>query len=144
MRTSTRSGVEPANAEEWIEIANQRAADATAMLPARKLSVGPVYMAGYAIECALKAFLDRNNIRRPRRGPEGHNLRLLWKASGFRLGDLNDPQGYKSFYVELWSSDLRYTSRLDTELETDDLVDGARQLCGWIQTKIRRSGRSRS
>ena len=136
--------MDPANAEEWIDVARQRAMDTAAMLPARKQSVGPVYMAGYAVECALKAFLDRKSIRRPRMGPEGHNLRGLWKASGFRLGDLNDRQGFKSFYLEFWSTDLRYDSRLDSELETADLVAGARQLTGWIQNRIRRSRRRRS
>ncbi len=135
---------DPANAEEWIEVAHQRAADAESMLPARGQSVGPVYMAGYAIECALKGFLARNNIARPRMGPEGHNLRRLWKASRFRLRDLSDSQGFKSFYLELWSTDLRYASRLDSDLETAQLVAGAGQLFGWIQKQIRRSRRPRS
>ncbi len=139
-----RARIEPANAEEWIEISRQRAEDATAMLPAREQSVGPVYMAGYAVECALKALLDRRNIRRPRMGPEGHDLRRLWSLSRFRLRDLSDSQGFKSFYLTHWSTDLRYASRLDTELETSDLVAGARQLSGWIQKKIRRARRPRS
>ncbi len=135
--------MDPANAEEWIEVANQRAMDAAAMLPVREQSVGPVYMAGYAVECALKAYLDRNDIQRPRMGPEGHNLRRLWAASGFRRRDLNDRRGFKSFYLERWSTDLRYASHLDSELETTELVDGARQLSGWIQKQIRRRSRRR-
>lgn len=134
--------MEPANAEEWIEAARQRAADAGAILPARIQSVGPVYMAGYAVECALKAFLDRKNIRRPRMGPEGHNLRRLWKLSQFRLRDLSDRDGSTSYFIEHWSTDLRYAAALDFELEAADLVAGARRLSGWIQKQIRRSRRS--
>ncbi len=112
------------------------------MLPVRKQSVGPVYMAGYAVECALKALLDRNNIRRPRMGPKGHDLLLLWKRCGFRLRDLNDSRGFRSFYLTEWSTDLRYARY--SELDTTNLVAGARRLSGWIQKKIRRSRRPRS
>jgi hypothetical protein len=136
--------MDPVNAEEWIWVARQRAADADAMLPAREQSAGPIYMAGYAVECALKAFLVRNNIRRPGMGPEGHNLRRLWKSSGFRLRDLNDEEGFKSFYLTDWSTDLRYDAHPNPALETVDLVAAARQLSGWLQKQARRSRRSRS
>ena len=135
--------MDPVNAEEWIWVARQRAADADAMVPARDQSVGPVYMAGYAVECSLKAFLVRNNIRWPGMGPEGHNLRRLWRTSGFRLQDLNDDQGFKSFYVTDWSTDLRYDARPSPDLETTDYLAGARLLSGWIQKQVRRSRRRR-
>jgi hypothetical protein len=43
----------PNTAQDWITVANERAADAEAMLSSRQDSVGPVYMVGYAIECSL-------------------------------------------------------------------------------------------
>lgn len=136
--------MDPVNAEEWIWVARERAADADAMVPARDQSVGPVYMAGYAVECSLKAFLVRNRKKLPGMGREGHNLRLLWAESGFRLRDLKDEQGFKSFYITQWSTDLRYDARPTPNLETADHVTGARQLSGWIQKQVRRSRRRRS
>ena len=145
--TETRglSSTDPFSAEDWTAVANQRAADAAAMLPQRADSVGPVYMAGYAVECALKAYLQRRGIPRPRSGPAGHDLRGLWRASGFRLADLNDEHGLKSFYIEAWSTDLRYAIRLDpaTSVEPADLVEGARLLSSWIQNQVRRQRRRR-
>ena len=135
--------LDPASADGWIVIARERGADAAAMLPQRQDSTGPVYMAGYAIECALKAYLTDRGIARPAGGRTGHDLRGLWKTSGFRLADLNDPQGTKSFYVEGWSTDLRYRHRLDTPRSTAEMVEGARVLSSWIQMRLKRPRRRR-
>ena len=48
---------DPQTYQDWRETAMERAADADAMLPERKESIGSVYMAGYAVECMLKAYL---------------------------------------------------------------------------------------
>ena len=47
----------PTTSNEWIAVANERAADAEAIKTTRNDSVGPVYLAGYAIECGLKALV---------------------------------------------------------------------------------------
>jgi hypothetical protein len=47
----------PSTPMQWIEVGNQRAADAIAIQSKRKNSVGAFYLAGYAIECSLKAYL---------------------------------------------------------------------------------------
>lgn len=134
--------MDPATPDQWIAVANERGADAQAMLPQRQDSAGPVYMAGYAVECALKAYLSDQGIARPA-GRPGHDLRGLWKSSGFRLADLTDSQGTKSFYVEDWSTDLRYRIRMDSRRSTPELVAGARVLSGWIQMRLKRHRRRR-
>lgn len=131
----------PTTAGGWIAVANERAADAEAMKTQRATSVGPVYMAGYAIECSLKALLQRQGKSFPSYGQEGHNLRGLWEASGFRLSDLHDLNGTKAFFIRQWSTDLRYESSLVGSLQVAELVDGARDLTGWIQARVRRSRR---
>jgi hypothetical protein len=129
--------------QDWIDTAKERAGDADAMLPARHNSVGPAYMAGYAVECMLKAYLKKTNRPFPTRGKGGHNLRGFWRAAGFRISDLNDRTGAKTFFLEEWDTALRYQSSSD-ELEhpADELVIAAREVTGWISKQIRRTRRS--
>jgi len=135
---------DPQTYQDWCNTARERAADADAMLPNRKDSIGPVYMAGYAVECMLKAYLKKTNRPRPTRGREGHNLRGLWSSAGFRLADLADNSGEKTFFLQDWDTALRYQ---DTNKElahsVDELVGAARHLTGWIATQIRRQRRTR-
>ena len=129
----------PTNVEDWLNIAKERAADAEAMKTQRCTSIGCVYMAGYAIECSLKALLQNLGIPFPKHGQEGHNLRKLWEMSGFRLTDLHDPTCSKTFFIENWDTSLRYELTCESSLSVTELVDGAKQLTGQIINKIRRS-----
>lgn len=133
---------DPQSFQDWIDTAKERAGDADAMLPARNNSVGPAYMAGYAVECMLKAYLKKTNRPFPTRGKGGHNLRGFWRAAGFRSSDLNDRTGAKTFFLEDWDTALRYQSNID-ELthSTEELVTAAKQLTGWINKNIQRNRR---
>ena len=102
----------PNTVEEWIEIANERSSDAMALIEKRPDSVGSVYMAGYAIECCLKAYLKNKKKPIPGKGKEGHNLSGLWKSAGFCFRDLKDNSGEKTYFIKSWSTDLRYTQTL--------------------------------
>ncbi|SRR6266498_2551265 len=128
----------PTSAEGWIATANARLADAGAMLPARFNSVGSVYLAGYAVECSLKAYLQRIGKAFPSYGSEGHNLKALWQASGFQLRDIGGVGGERTFYVDSWDTGLRYESEVRLSLQVSDLVAGARGLVSLIQTRVRR------
>ena len=129
----------PSTDKQWLEVARERASDAEAISKDKPKSVGAVYMAGYAIECSLKAFLQKQNKGFPKHGKEGHNLQKLWKSSQFRLGDFNDSKGSKTFFIQHWDTSLRYENELNSTLEVSDLVQGAKELTGWIQKQIRRS-----
>lgn len=133
----------PTSAKDWIAVANERAADAEAIKKERPNSVGCVYIAGYAIECSLKALLQKQGKKFPQHGKEGHHLVELWKKSGFQLSDMNDSQGIKTFFLEKekWNTALRYECSLpnDLGLKIEDLIQGAKQLQGWIQTQVRRT-----
>jgi hypothetical protein len=111
------------------------------MLPSRADSVGPVYVAGYAIECSLKAYLQASGLPFPTSGRAGHDLRALWGAAGFSLREIGDQRGEKAFFVEGWSTDLRYETTSGSTLSGDELVGGARALTGWLQTRARRRRR---
>jgi hypothetical protein len=133
----------PTSPQGWISLANERAADAEAINKERPNSVGCVYMAGYAIECSLKALLQSKGKEFPKHGREGHHLVGLWKKSGFKLSDLEDNKGNQTFFLEQdkWNTALRYESSFPSScgLEIADLIAGAKLLTGKIQTQVRRS-----
>lgn len=95
-------------------------------------------MAGYAVECTLKALLQARGTGFPKGGPGGHDLEGLWSTASFRKRDLNDPTGEKAYYLESWSTDLRYEPRLAENLDADALVEKASELTGWILEQVKR------
>ena len=99
-------------------------------------SVAAVYLAGYAVECSLKAYLQRVGRGFPTSGQAGHDLRELWRACGFRLAALGDSQGNRTYFIERWNTGLRYNDTLDTVFDAGVLVEGAMQLAGWVQDQL--------
>ncbi|WP_199247824.1 hypothetical protein [[Phormidium] sp. ETS-05] len=136
--------MEPTTAEDWSAVAKERGADAEAIAKDRPTSVGSVYMAGYAIECSLKALLQKHGIPTPTFGAQGHNLHELWRASGLKFSDLKDVAGAQTFFLQYWKTSWRYETSLPLNLgySANELVAGAKQLNRFIETKISRSRRS--
>ncbi len=134
----------PYTAQEWLSVANKRAIDAEAICKNDPNSVGSVYMIGYAIECSLKALLQKKGIPFPLSGSRGHNLKNLWGDSGYRLSDIRDNNGTKTFFLEKWDTSYRYETslRVSLGLEIKELMEGAKQLNGWIQTQVSRAKRA--
>ena len=133
----------PTTAQGWAAVARERQSDARALSKQRAESVGAAYLAGYAIECALKAYLQRAGIPFPKAGREGHNLRGLWHASDFQLRDLADHAGTKGYFINCWSTDLRYETSIPSIAAAEHLVAGAGQLTGWILSQAKRQRRRR-
>jgi len=128
----------PDSYKEWIRVAEHRGKDAVSMLPDRSSSSGPAYMAGYTIECMLKAYLQRIGKPTPTSGREGHNLKALWSAANLRLSDLGDRKGHKAFFVRQWSTDMRYEMSSPKGHTSEELVQAAKQVAGYIKTLMRR------
>lgn len=129
----------PDSPEQWRATSLERGEDADAMLPDRSQSAGPVYMAGYAIECMLKAYLQQEGIQFSTSGRKGHDLRGLWKQAGLQLSDLGDKNGNRVFFVEDWSTDMRYQTEAPKNRMPKELVKAAKQIAGNLQTRMRRS-----
>lgn len=131
----------PNTPQDWLNLALERAADADAIYQQRPDSIAVVYMAGYAIECSLKAFLQKQGIPFPQSGREGHNLKGLWQSCRLRLSDLKDEKGCKTFFIQNWNTDLRYEISLQVAsgLKIEELLNGAKELTGWIQTQTKRA-----
>ncbi len=115
----------------YLAAANERSTDAQRPFGAGR-HCGAIYMAGYAVECRLKALLEGLGRNFPRAGASGHDLCRLWEAAGFRLRDL---KGYRRDFVMTWSTDLRYRSDLPKGADADVLYRGAIELCGYLQTR---------
>ncbi|NET56187.1 MAG: hypothetical protein F6K47_08420 [Symploca sp. SIO2E6] len=135
----------PHTYQQWLAVAKQRASDAEAISKHQPQSVGSVYLAGYAIECSLKALLHRQGRPFPQHGNEGHNLKGLWEASGFRLCDLQDTKGIQTFFLQEWNTAWRYETTIPSNpgLAIADLMQGAKLLTGKIQTAVRRRPKRR-
>jgi HEPN domain-containing protein len=128
---------QPRNSDDWFDAARERGADATAMFTGGRY-LGAVYMAGYAVECALKGYSLFLGRTPPTRGGAGHDLRALWKSCDLQLRDLRDDTGSRAFFVEDWSTDLRYAfGELEKDI-ADDLVTAAQRLTQYVLRLARR------
>lgn len=126
-------------ADAWLEIGRERAADAEAVLKERPASICSIYLAGYSVECSIKAYLQATGRKVITSGGEGHNLTGLWKSSGLRKSDIGGTEGARTFYFEEWNTALRYSTTGSFGGQThDDLVTGARQITGWLHQQVQR------
>lgn len=130
---------QPNHPQEWVNIARERLSDAQRLHSERENSVGSVYLAGYAVECIIKAYLRREGIRFPSRGREGHNIRDLWGATGFHIKEINDRIGNKTFYIQYWSTALRYETSTNAGINNEDLITGAGYLLSFFSKVTKRS-----
>lgn len=118
---------------EYEEAANARQKEASC-LAANGHRTGAVYLAGYVIECRLKHFLQLANRPFPKSGQEGHHLRGLWNAAGFLADDLT---GHKRAFMDMWSTDIRYSGRLISEHRPEDLLRAAQELAAYVHRRLR-------
>jgi HEPN domain-containing protein len=132
---------DPGHAAEWLAVAGMRLREAKRLEEAGAGCVGSAYLAGYAIECSLKALLAQRGVPRPEPGRDGHNLRTLWSSCDFALKDLSDQDGSKLYFMSHWSTDLRYQARKNTDIADADLLNGASKILSRITTHIRRNAR---
>jgi HEPN domain-containing protein len=129
----------PSAVELLLQVAEERGTDANVLKREGRL-LAAVYLAGYMVECRLKAFLQHRGRRFPTSGREGHDLRGLWEAAGFRLQDIS---GNKHLFLETWTTSLRYERRLPNGSDFVTLYQGAVELAGYIQTRLRRKSSER-
>jgi len=122
--------------------------------PAQLHAGGAAYVAGYAVECALKAYIITKtpnavalkaamNTRKTRGdrpwdlgGSKGHNLQLLLSATDLGA-HMDAEQGIKSAFAVCakWSSDRRYDPRVVAPDTARAFVDAARRVSGWVRAR---------
>jgi hypothetical protein len=135
---------DPSTHSQWIEAARQRALDAETLLSGDGNTVGPVYMAGYALECSFKGLLHLRGENIPK-GKEGHNLMNLRSLCNLPWSGIKDKDGLKAAFLDRWTVDLRYQwNRVDLGYSYEDLVGAAQVFCGYIQKIVLREEHKRT
>jgi HEPN domain len=107
-------------------------------------TTGAVYLAGYGVECMLKALIleaTRSNKREEMmasfRGMAGHNFDWLRNQYLLSGGIRFPPAVARAFtLVSDWSTELRYDpSSIDPE-EADAFLDAADEIIKWADERI--------
>ncbi|RMD96669.1 MAG: HEPN domain-containing protein [Bacteroidetes bacterium] len=129
----------PKTPQAWLNVAASRGADADTLSKGKRW-VGAIYMAGYAIECALKAYLHHRGINRPS-GAEGHNLKALTKRTRLKYHNVIKED---AFFFDNWSVDLRYEEALPPHWkDVENRVNSAKRVVGRLKAIIKRQQKRR-
>jgi HEPN domain-containing protein len=107
-------------------------------------TTGAVYLAGYGIECILKALVltavpekDRTTLLRTFRGAKAHEydwLRILYRKKG---GARFPPEINQHFtLVNDWSTDLRYSPKPVRAPEAEGFLKAAEAIIHWAKGRM--------
>lgn len=124
-------------------VAVQRWGDAEVLFSAGRYR-GSIYLAGYTIECVLKALIcDATPVsRRPIvsesfRGQHGHNLDWL-RASYLTMGSTSIPRTVQDalFRVQSWETTLRYQPGIGSSAEAKAFLEATLVVLEWAKSKL--------
>jgi HEPN domain-containing protein len=126
----------------FLNVALQRFEDAQILLNNNR-STGALYLAGYAVECALKAMLlanspvsEQSTIIDSFRGKIGHNFESLKHKLQIR-GVHFPPEIAKNLRrVGSWSPELRYVAGRQNLKETQAFVEATVQVIQWVERSL--------
>jgi len=132
------------DARLYYRCALQRRDDARVLRKAGGTAGGAVYLAGYGVECILKALLLTNVPERQRsivlqsfRGGKAHDYE--WLRTQLRLN------GVASFPSEInrsfllvgdWTPELRYSPRAVEEDDADAFLTATEQIIHWADGRL--------
>jgi hypothetical protein len=130
----------------YFQCAFQRHDDALVLLRAGK-TTGAVYLAGYAVECMLKALIlssippaRRMAASRDFRGKKAHDYeelrRQYRKATKGRTIDFPSEINQAFTLVGWWSTDLRYEVGLVLEREAIGFLMATKNILDWTDRKF--------
>ena len=132
------------NRREFQNLALQRLADAQALFDAKRYA-GSYYLAGYAIECALKARIARQTKQHdfpPRDAAKHytHDITKLLDSSGlaakFKAEADNNPNFRANWtLVKDWTEEARYQTRrrLEAEALLTAVTDSQSGVLRWLR-----------
>jgi HEPN domain-containing protein len=127
----------------FFKVAMQRYEDAQLLLEGDR-NTAANYLAGYAVECGLKALLlsavtanECLEVVESFRGSEGHNLDVL-KARYRRRSQSIFPKAISGdlAYVNLWSTSLRYEPSNASSREAKRFLTSTEAILGWIKGRL--------
>lgn len=123
--------------------ASERFEDATKLLECDR-TTGAIYLAGYAIECILKALLlsaiperKRDEMIETFRGRRGHHYEWL-RSQCAGLGRLRFPPeiNRRLSLVNDWSTDLRYSPRTESIEDAEAFLNTAAAILDWARKQF--------
>jgi HEPN domain-containing protein len=127
----------------FYRAAKQRFGDAELLLEWGR-TTGAVYLAGYTVECFLKALVLENVTRIKRkdvldqfRGARAHNTEWLVALYRRHVG-LAVPRDVNQHLLRIasWSTDLRYATGLLKPREADDFMDSVVAVATWAEGRM--------
>jgi len=133
------------DARTFYRVAKQRFSDAELLLaPEHNRTTSAVYLAGYGVECMLKALLpervpesQHNSIEGFFRRPSGHDLRLLVRELR-RRSPFAVPSDIERTLVRIntWTPNLRYTAGSIRRSIADEFLRDVGRLIQWFDERI--------
>jgi len=134
----------PTNPLEFLRAGEQRLAEAR-YLAVAKYQTAAIYLAGYTVECSLKALLlsslprgRRTNVGELLRGNAGHNFVLL-KEEYIRSGGAAFPPSITkelSFVNSIWRTRLRHQSRNMAKSDASRFLLAAGAILEWAKGRL--------
>ena len=122
--------------------ASQRLEEAEFLLSGN-YTTGAIYLAGYAIECMLKALIlfsepARRNAQTLRtfRGTKGHAFEWLHERLSERGIQIPLPLVREFAEVNYWTTELRYDPRVRKRQEADRFMGAAKRIIVWIKGRL--------
>ena len=132
------------NPRTFWRAASQRLQTANLLLKSR-VYLDAVYLAGYAVECALKALiLDRTPAASRREvckeltsGARSHNFDVLTES--LRAKGCPPPANIRGLLDSLsdeWRTDLRYVGALIPHREAEQFLERVQSVYEWVQRSL--------
>ncbi len=113
------------------------------MLNPGSYTTAAVYLAGYAVECMLKALILSNEpvTRNPQtlntfRGASAHAFEWLKERLAERHVSLPATVAKELAKVNKWTTSLRYEPRTIKRAEADEFLAAARQITRWVDGRL--------
>ena len=132
------------NARLFYRCALQRFEEAKILRKADQLTTGAVYLAGYAVECMLKALI-LNGLTKTKqattmksfRGSKAHDFDWLREQYLLNGGARFPANIARSFtLVNDWSTDLRYIPKNLKTKDIDEFLKAAEEITLWISGRL--------
>ena len=130
-------------ARPFYRSARQRLEDAQFLLEAER-TTGAVYLAGYSVECMLKALVlsvapagERDEVLASFRGARAHDYDWL-KARYFERGGAPFPRAVAKAFslVNTWTTELRYMAGALRRGDAESFLKAAQEIMAWADGRF--------
>jgi HEPN domain-containing protein len=134
---------QPTEARLYYRAAKQRYDDAELLLAAGR-TTGAVYLAGYTVECILKALILasvapglRRDLLREIRGSRAHNIEWLGALYRRYVGATSPRIITRQLArVASWSTDLRYVTGTLKRRDADEFMESVVAVTTWADGRM--------